>query len=149
MTKTKLSDLGSSVCVDDRNEKTVPALGNGSAVPGDLCGITAASGKVKGTDTGAVDEFVGILKEDKITGTETAIGDGIPCTLVVPQSGHNYRIRTLPDASGATTDLEVGVGLDFSATAYKADICADIIHAIMRLALRYVDNDEVAEVTWA
>jgi len=149
MAKTKLSDLGSSVCVDDRNEKTVPALGNGSAVPGDLCGIDASNGKVKGTDTAAVDEFVGILKEDKITGPDTAPGDGVPVTLVVPQSGHNYRISTLPDASGATTDLEVGVGLDFSATAYKADICADIIHAIMRLALRYVDNDEVAEVTWA
>ena len=148
MAKTKLSDLGSSVCVDDQNEKTVPALGDGNGIPGDLCGIDS-NGKITGTYTGTKDEFVGILKESKITGTETAPGDGIPCTLVVPKSGHNYRIRTLADIDGSQGSLGVGGALDFSGTAFKADKAADIIHAIMRLSLAYVDNDEVAEVTWA
>jgi len=149
MSKTKLSDLGSSVCVDDQNEKTVPALGNGTGVPGDLCGIDASNGRIVGTYTGTVDQFVGILKEDKITGTETAPVADAPVTLVVPKSGHSYRIRTKPDIDGAQGDLDVGGALDFSATAYKADKAADIIHAIMRLALAYLDNDSVAEVVWA
>ena len=148
MSKTKISDLGSTICVNDQNEEYIPALGNGSAVPGDLCYRDPTNGRLVGTDLGAADLFEGILMESKITGTETAIVTDVPCKLVVPKSGHKYRIRTLPDASGATTDLQIGQGMDFSATAYKADVAADIVHAIMRLSLTYIDNDEVAEVTW-
>lgn len=144
--KTKISDLGSQICVDDEDEHLVPALGNGVLVPGDLCGITAADGKVKGTDEGAVDEFVGILKESKITGTETAIAAGVKCSLIVPKSGHRYRIRCLNtvDTQGA------GYALDFSATSGKADAAASINVARMTLSLpMYQDNDTVAEVTWS
>ena len=50
MAKTELKDLGSSVCVNDENEHTVPALGDGTAVPGDLCYIDPSDGKAKGSD---------------------------------------------------------------------------------------------------
>ena len=143
--KTKLSDLGSQVCVDDENEHLIPALGNGTAVPGDLCGITSADGKVKGTDEGAVNEFLGILKESKITGTETAIVAGVKCSLIVPKSGHRYRIRILD-----TVDTQdVGFALDFSGTPYKADAAASINVAKMVLSLPcYQDDDTIVEVIW-
>jgi len=144
--KTKISDLGSQICVDDENEHLIPALGNGTAVPGDLCGIDETTGRVVGTDEGAFDEFLGILKESKITGTETAIVAGVKCSLIVPKSGHRYRIRCLDtvDTQGA------GFALDFSATPYKADAAASQNVARMNLSLpMYQDDDTVAEVTWA
>jgi len=144
MAKTKLSDLGSSVCVDDQNEKTVPALGNGTAVPGDLCGIDPTTGRVVGTDTESAQNFVGILKESKITGTETAIVAGIPCMLVVPKSGHNYRVRTID----LNEDWNVGFAMQTSGTAGKMETWTHFPQ-IAKLSLPYIDNDTVAEVTWA
>lgn len=148
MAKTELSDLGSSVCVDNQNEKFVPALGNGAAVPGDLCAIDPANGRVKGAQIGTTESFAGILMESKITGTETAIVADVPCTLVKPKAGHNYRIRC--NAVAAAAD-EVGDGVTFSATAYKAETTdlTLILSKIGRLALEAAIGDTVIEVTWA
>ena len=146
MAKTKISDLGSSVCVDDQNEKEVPALGNGSAIPGELCAIDPATGKVVGSDVGNLEQFIGILKESKITGTETAIADGIPCMLVVPKSGHNYRIRC--DDLGAT--VIHGNAMTFGANPGYAVKAATILTGFLgRLALEGLTGDTVCEVTWA
>lgn len=147
MAKTKLSDLGSQVCVDDQNEKTIPALGNGTAIPGDLCAIDPANGRVKGAQIGATESFAGILKESKITGTEEAPAADVPCTLVVPKSGHNYRIRC--NAVAAAAD-EVGDGVTFSTTAYKAETTdiTLILGFLGRLALEAAIGDTIIEVTW-
>ena len=145
MAKTKLSDLGSSVCVDDQDEKYIPALGDGSAVPGDLCFIDPSNGRVKGSDVGAQEFFQGILMESKITGTETAIVADIPCKLVVPKAGHNYRIRCI--AAGDTD--EAGGGFTFSATPYKAettDVTLD--NAKGTIAMEILVGDTIVEVTW-
>ncbi len=145
MAKTALKDLGSKVCVDDQDEKFIPALGDGAGIPGDLCYIIPATGKIGGAEVGAQEFFSGILKEDPITGTETAPGDGIPCTLVVPKAGHNYRIRCI--AAGDTD--EVGGGFTFSATPYKAettDVTLD--NAKGTIALEMLVGDTVGEVTW-
>lgn len=152
MAKTKITDLGSSVCVDDQDEKMVPALGIGGAgIPGDLCGITRTTGKIFGSDidAGAGEFFVGILMESKITGTEAIIGVGIPCKLVVPKSGHNYRIRCVNVAETA----EVGSGLSFSTTAYKAERTKGVLTTLIlafigRLALEALTGDTVCEMTW-
>jgi len=149
MAKEKLSDLGSQVCVDDQNEKTIPALGNGVAIPGDLCYIDPTTGKVAGSKVAGngAEWFSGILKESKITGTEDAPGDGVPCTLVVPKSGHNYRIRC---NIVATNPDEVGGGVTFSATAYKADT-SEVTLALAkigRLSLEAAVGDTIIEVTW-
>lgn len=146
MAKTKISDLGSSVCVDDNDEKYVPALGDGSAIPGELCLITAADGKVDGTDVGDKEQFVGILMESKITGTETAIVAGVPCRLVQPKSGHNYRIRI--DDPGATRI--VGHSFKFGANDGYAVKTANVLDPgiIGRLALEILTGDTVAEITW-
>lgn len=144
MAKTTMSQFGAGVCVDNEKEHLVPALGNGAAVPGDLCGITAADGKVLASQTGAVG-FIGILKEDPVTGNETAIVAGVPCSLIVPKSGHRYRIRC-NDLAG---DYPVGTAMGFVATDYKLGVAADIVHAIARLSSPYTDDDLVCEVTWA
>lgn len=148
MAKTKISDLGSSVCVDDQNEKLIPALGNGTAIPGDLCFIDPTNGRLKGSDidAGAGEFFSGILMESKLTGTETAPGTDIPCKLVVPKSGHNYRIRI----NIATNTDEVGGPVTFSTTVYKAETTdvTLILGFIGNIALEVLTDDTVAEITW-
>ncbi len=145
MVKTDLKDLGSSVLVDDRDEKLIPALGNGTAVPGDLCYIDPSNGRVAPANVGATEFFSGILMESKITGTETAIVSDIPCMLVVPKSGHDYRIRIV--AAGDTD--QVGGGFTFSGTNYKAET-TDVTLALRKgtIALEILVGDSVAEVTW-
>lgn len=146
MAKTKISDLGSSVCVDDQNEKYVPALGNGSAIPGEFCAIDPATGKVVGSDVGALEQFVGILMESKITGTETAIVDAIPCKLVVPKSGHGYRGRI--DDVGAT--LKHGHSIKFGANAGYAVKTTNLLDpgVLGQLSLEALNGDTVVEFTW-
>ena len=146
MAKTKITDLGSSVCVDDQNEKFVPALGDGTfGLPGNLCYIVAANGRIAGADVGTAEFFVGILMESKITGSETVIVQDVPCKLVVPKSGHNYRIRC--DDLGAT--VIVGNAMTFSTTVYKGEKAATILTGFLgRLALEGLTGDTVCEVTW-
>jgi hypothetical protein len=146
MAKTELKDLGNRVCVgSERNEHTIPALGNAAAIPGDLCAIDPANGRVVGSDVGALEQFQGILKESPITGTETAPGADVPCTLVVPKSGHRYRIRC--DDLGAT--VKTGHGLKFGANAGKALKEATLLLAVLgRLSLEGLTGDTVCEMTW-
>lgn len=149
MAKTKISDLGSSICVDDQNEKFIPALGNAAAIPGDLCFVDPSNGRVKGAkiDAGAGEHFQGILMESKITGTETAIATDIPCKLVVPKSGHGYRIRI--NIVTAATD-PVGTGVTFSATEYKGETTDTtlLLSKIGRLSLEALVDDTVCELNW-
>ena len=143
---TTIKELGSKVCVDDLDEHLRPALGNAAAIPGDMCGIDAATGRVTGVQDGTDENFVGILKEDKVTGTEDAIGTDVPCSLIVPKSGHRYRVRCL----NTIDTQEEGYPLGFSATAYKVDALTDAELAVMRLSSPMKeDNDTVAEVVWA
>jgi len=146
MAKTKISELGSSVCVDDQDEKMIPALGNGALKPGDLCFVDPSNGRVKGSDAGAQEFFQGILMESKITGPDTAIVTDIPCKLVVPKSGHSYRIGIL---AADDTD-EAGTGVTFSATPGKAET-TDVTLAnskLGRLGIEVLVGDEVAEIVW-
>lgn len=144
MAKTKLSDLGSGICVDDQNEKGIPALGDGTAIPGDLCGINSTNGRVMGVHADDQESFVGILKEDKILGTEVAPVAGAPCMLVPPKSKHNYRIRTveLPD------DYNVGQGMHPSMAVGKMTIWPHF-PSTAGLSLPWKAGDTVAEVMWA
>ncbi|KKL44588.1 hypothetical protein LCGC14_1312260 [marine sediment metagenome] len=146
MAKTQLKHLGSSVLVDDRDEKLVPALGNGSAIPGEFCAIDPSNGRVVGSDVGALEQFVGILKESKITGTETAIVTDVPCMLVVPKSGHAYRGRI--DDVGAT--LKHGHSIKFGANPGYAVKTTNLLDpgVIGRLSLEALNGDTVVEFTY-
>lgn len=146
MAKTDLADLGSSVCVDDQDEKYIPALGDGSLLPGTLCSVIPGTGKVQGADVGALEFFSGILMESKITGPDAAPADGIPCKLVVPKSGHGYRIRIL----AATNTDEIGTGVTFSATPGYGETTDTTLalSKIGRLSLEVLVNDTVCELNW-
>jgi len=144
MAKTTLREYGTSVIAGSHgDEEIIPALGDGSCVPGDCVGLLS-TGKVVGTDIGASEDFIGILMESDITGLETAIVDAVPCDIVIPQSGHRYNVRIL-DLGDAG---EVGHPLDYSATAGKMDAAADGIHAVANAARPIADDDTVAQVIW-
>lgn len=147
MAKTDLKDLGSRVCVGpERNEHTIAALGNAAGIPGDLVAIDPANGRIVLSATAIIEQFQGILKESPITGTETAPGADIPCTIVVPKSGHRYRIRC--DDLGAT--LKTGHGMKIGTTAGKALKEATALLAMLgRLSLEGHTGDTVCEVTWS
>lgn len=147
MAKTKLSDLGSSVCVDKYGEKFVPALGNNAAIPGDLVWIDPSTGRVDRTDKTDHKFFTGILMESVITGTETAIATDTPCKVVVPKSGHGYRIRVTIVAAAAD---EIGGGATFEDDEGKAET-TNITLALSKLARLSAEaavGDTVAEVIW-
>ena len=147
MAKTKITDFGSQVCVNDENEHSVPALGDGTfGIPGDLCAIDPATGRIVGADVGALEQFIGILKESPITGTEIVIVQDVQCRLIEPKSGHRYRIRI--DDVGAT--LKVGHSAKFGANAGKAVKTTNLLDpgVIGRLNLEALNGDTVVELTW-
>ena len=116
--KTQINDLGSSVCVDKNNEKFIPALGNGSSVPGDLVYVVPGTGRVAGADKTTAKFFQGFLMESILTGTETAIVTDVPCKVVIPKSGHAYNIRV---TIVAAADDEEGGGVTFEDDAGKGE----------------------------
>lgn len=100
MANTKISHLGTRKISLSGNERRIPALGNGVAKPGDIVGITDATGKVVGINIGASELFRGILDDKPEIAEDTAIADGAPCSVIIPQSGKLYNIG-ITDAAGA------------------------------------------------
>lgn len=101
MANTKISDLGSrKIAVSGLGEIRIPALGNGTAKPGDVVGVTDATGKVVGINIGSSEMFRGILDDDPTLAENTAITDGKACSIIIPQKGHRYRVHC-KDPSGA------------------------------------------------
>lgn len=144
--RTTIAQLGGKICVNDRKEHLIPALGNNAAKPGDMCGIDAADGKLKAVNDGTYEDFLGILKEHVLYGVDTAIPTNVPCSLIVPKSGHRYRVRI-----ENSVDIEpVGTPLWFAAVAYHLDETnAAAESCCARLSLPVLHNDDsVAEVTW-
>ena len=142
MVKTTLIEYGTSVLAgvyDD--EEIVPALGDGTATPGDFVHI-GSDRKVVGSDLGAVELYSGILLESRITGREAAIVSGIRCEVVIPKSGHRYNVRIL-NLSG---DKEIGFSLDISATPGSLDAAADVNNALCGAAEPIANGDTVAHV---
>jgi hypothetical protein len=100
MANTKISNLGSRKISLLPDEVRKPALGNGTAKPGDIVGITDSTGKVVGTDIGASELYRGILDDLPTIPEDTAIPDGVPCMVIIPRSGRFYRVACT-DPSGA------------------------------------------------
>lgn len=114
MANNKISDLGGrDIAVSGLPEIRIPAMGNGTAKPGDLVGITDATGRVVGTDIGASEMYRGILDNDYKTAEDTAIPAGYPCSIIIPTPGHLYRIKCT-DPTGAVVS---GLPHCISATA--------------------------------
>ena len=101
MANTKISHLGSrDIALSGLGEIRIPALGDGTAKPGDLVGITDATGRVVRADLGASELFRGILDDLPTLTEDTAITAGMPCSVIIPQSGHVYRCK-VEDPGGA------------------------------------------------
>jgi len=115
MTNTKISNLGSRRICLGTEESRIPAIGNGVAKPGDIVGITDATGKVVGIDIGASEMFRGILDDLPTLAEDTAVPDGAPCSVIIPKSGNFYRIG-ITDPTGAVVS---GLSHAVSATAGK------------------------------
>ena len=93
MANTALSDVATSVSLSVGGETRVPALGDGTAKPGDVVGIVGATGKVVQASAGSSELFVGFLDINVETDMDTAIVDGVPCEIIVPKSGRTYACR--------------------------------------------------------
>lgn len=142
MVKTTLVEYGTSVIAgSEGDEEIIPAKGDGNALPGEFVAILS-TGKVAGSDLGALEELIGILMESQITGMETAIVDAVPCDVVIPKSGHRYNVRCLD----LNENAEIGFSLDISATPGYLDKAADVNNAIARAAKPIADGDTVCQI---
>lgn len=149
MANTKISDLGGrEISLSGKPQKYIPALGNGTAKPGDIVGITDATGKVVGIDIGASEMFRGILDNDYKTAEDTAIPDGSPCNIIVPKSGEGYRVG-ITDPTGAVVS---GLPHNVSATAGKLTGAANTsMNTAGNLCVNskpLANGDTVMEVDW-
>jgi len=148
MANTKISDLGNEICLSAGEEIRIPALGNGVAKPGEVVGITDATGKVVGTDIGASEMYRGILDKHWKTDIDTAIGDGVRCSVVVPRSGRVYRIWCTDPAgavvSGLSHNISTTAGCLTGAASVSLNVAGNRAININALA----NGDRVGEFQW-
>ena len=156
MANTKISHINGSrkVAVSGMKEIYKPALGDGTAKPGDLVGIISTAGANKGkvvrTQLGGgteLETFIGIVDDLPTIAEDTAIPDGIPLNIIVPQSGHKYKVKA--EDTGDALSIE-GFPMGFSSTAGAMEDIATMGTAGVKanLDIAMVDNDTVAQVVW-
>jgi len=148
MANTKISDLGDRrIAISGLPEIRIPAKGNGIAKPGDVVGIVRSTGKIAGTDIGAFEYYEGILDDNPDLEEDTPIPDGATCSVIVPQSGHKYRIGCV-DMGG---EVLKGTRLGFSASAGKMEktsavgVAASTVFGIASMAIIGANGDTVTE----
>lgn len=144
MANTTLSSIATQVAASAVGEKRKSALGDGTAKPGDSVGIILATGKVIQTDIGVSELFTGFLDINVETDMDTAIVDGVPCEIIVPQSGHEYNIL-IEDPAG---DEGEGTPYTFSDTAGAMEAAASAILGLARLASTIATGDTYGKVRW-
>lgn len=150
MANTKISNLGSrDIALSGLGEIKRSALGDGTAKPGDLVGIIAATGKVVRTDLGVgttSETFIGIVDDNPTYADDTATTDGKPLSVIVPQSGHRYRVK-MEDPGGAIIEgFPMGFSDDAGAMEDIATMSTAGVYANLDKAV--VDDDVVCEVVW-
>lgn len=147
MAKTKISDLGQTIEVDNQPEKTITALGNGTLKAGNIVGINNSTKKIQALNPGTLELGCYIVKGDGKTAIDTALPDALPVTLIVPKSGHNYRVF-ISDQNAAKYK---GQFLKPNASVVgelTVNTNATTAGNVAILNLDVADDDRVAEVTW-
>lgn len=142
------SDLASnSICLDGGTEKRIPALGDGSLLPGSAVTIDTSNGKIEASDAGATDEFVGLLEKRYDEDIDTAPGDGDAVDIIVPKQGKDYIVRV---DSENTSNGHAGKPLELSETSNGEFMdAADLGDNVMcRLARDHDTDDDFTIVTW-
>ena len=141
MVNTKISDLGTEkIAQFVDGEILEPALGNGTAKPGDPVERNPSTFKVEALAS----EFMGILVESIYRSVDEATPDGEACDLIQPTPGHIYPVKIL-DPAGT---YNVGHPVKFGAGAFQiATNLAD--SAVARLVKQgIVSGDTVAWIRW-
>lgn len=153
MANDELSDLlGGVLCGPRSEEKIVTMIADGTAKAGDVVADQGAEdddpthlGIAVGVDVdGNVDNFVGIQLQRYDTDMDDAPTAGDIIEVVIPKSGHNYRVKV--------TDLNLdgpGNPLNFGNTTGALSIAAAVEGAIKAWTYEYNDGDTYAVVTWA
>ena len=136
------------IALSGSDEKYIAALGDGTAKPGDAVGKDVTTGKVVQCDIGVSELFTGFLmanRSDSIS-PNTAIVDGVPCTIVKPKSAHDYACLAIADAGVRPAGTPMG----FSATPGALDDLAALGTAgvVGALAKDDVIDDTYVVITW-
>lgn len=144
MALSKLSEIGGKVIIgDEQDELILPAVGDGTSKAGWMVYI-AANGDAIGTDKDSTDDFTGILLPHHEVDVDTAITNGIPCSVVVPRSGHLYGVFMIDSNhtfSGGPLIFTTTVGCLGPQTDVEAETRAH--------TYRYTDGDTIGIVIWA
>lgn len=147
MANTKISHLGSRlIAIDGLAEIRRPALGDGTSKPGDLVYIVDATMYATCADLGAVEYFNGILDDLPTIAEDTAITAGVPCSVIIPQSGHHYRVH-MEDPGGAE-ETGTPVGLSDHAGAMEDYAAMNTAGVQGYLSKAMANGDTVGEVQW-
>lgn len=147
MTNTAISDLGQTIEVDNTIEKTITALGNGTLKAGNIVGINNTTGKIQALNVGTLELGCYIVKGDGKTAIDTALPDGKAVTLIVPKSGHNYRVF-IADQGAAKYRGQFMKPNASAVGELTANTDATTAGNVAILNKDVADDDRVAEVTW-
>lgn len=143
MALTLISEIGGQVILGDYADETiVPAIGDGTAKPGWLVGITSA-GAISATDTDAPDFFTGFLLPHHTLDVDAVVTASLPCSVVIPKSGHLY--------GAFLTDLNAtgqGLPINPSGTAGSMDVVAAVENQSLARTYAYTDDDTVGIIIW-
>ena len=142
MALSKISELGSGVCVDSGAELTITALADGTAKAGWYVGLTAA-GVVAGADSDSPDAGFGLLLKRYDTDLDTSPTATRQVRVVIPRAGRRYRVF----CADMNASL-VGLPMNVAADAGKFAVVATVESYHLCRCSRYTDGDTVAEVIW-
>jgi hypothetical protein len=147
MAKTAISDLGTRIAVGNEPERLISALGNGVLKAGNVVGINQTTKKIQALNPGTLELGIYIVNGDGKTAIDTALPDGLPLSLIVPKSGHTYRVF-IADQGGAKYQ---GQAMKPNASAV-GELTVNTTHAtagcVASLSKDIADDDLVAEVDW-
>ena len=150
MVNTKISDLGSrDIALSGLGEIRRTLIADGTAKPGDLVGVIEATGKVIRTDLGigtTSETFVGIVDDNPTYADNTATTNGKPCVVIVPTSGHVYRVKMEDPGGPIIQGFPMGFSDDAGAMEDIATMGTAGVYA--NLFKSVVDDDVVCEVRW-
>ncbi len=145
MTST-ISALGDSVIMGDLNdEEIITGLASGSEKAGDLVNITTSTGALAKCDVDVIDLFIGICVERYDTDIDTAYTASDAVDVVIPKSGHKYRVQTAnlsASGPGIAMILTNAAGLGKQTAIETNERCRTFGDS-------YVTGDTVAEVIWS
>ena len=143
MALTKISDLGGQVILGDYTDETIlPAIADGTAKAGNAVYINAAGQAVQ-TDVDVADFFTGYLLPHYKVDVDTAITAALPCSVVIPKSGHLYGVFINDPALSHS-----GVPLIFTTTAGSLGKITDVEATKDAYTYSITSGDSVGIIIW-